>query len=136
MVRRSRGGRSVEYLYSDYDLYAVRENTREKMVQTIDSADASIISGRDPQEVADEFVAQFRLDTPVLTEGAIGVDVEEAEAATVLRPWKSRDILRPVHWRCRRVARRSDSPSGCGSAGHCTGPSDAGVATRASDADV
>lgn len=69
----------MEYLFSDYDLYAVRENTREKMVHAIDNADVAIISGRDPQEVANEFVDQFRLDTPILTEGAISVDVEEAE---------------------------------------------------------
>jgi hypothetical protein len=53
----------VEYLFSDYDLYAVRENTREQMVQTIDNADAAIIRGRDPQEVATEFVEQCSVST-------------------------------------------------------------------------
>jgi len=68
----------VEYLFSDYDLFAVCENTREKMVHTINTADAAMIA-RDAKEVAEEFVEQFRLDTPVLTEGAVSVDVEEVQ---------------------------------------------------------
>src|SRR6266478_5728839 len=78
MLRR-RGARAVEYLFSDYDLYAVIENQRERMVQAINGADASIVNGRPAEEVADEFVRQFHLNPPELTEGAISVDVQEAQ---------------------------------------------------------
>jgi hypothetical protein len=79
VVRRQRGARSVEYLFSDYDLHAVLDNQREQMVQAINGADALVVSGRPADEVADEFVRQFQLDPPELTEGAISVDVEEAQ---------------------------------------------------------
>jgi hypothetical protein len=69
----------VEYLFSDYDLRAVLDNQREHMLRAIDDADASVVSGRPAEEVAEEFVRQFRLEPPVLTEGAISVDVEEAQ---------------------------------------------------------
>ncbi len=69
----------MEYLFSDCDLYAVLENQREHMVQAINDADASVVNGRPAEEVADEFVRQFQLNPPELTEGAISVEVEEAQ---------------------------------------------------------
>jgi hypothetical protein len=69
----------VEYLFSDHDLHAVLEGQREQVMQAINSADASDVSGRAAEEVADEFVRQFQVIPPELTEGAISVEVEEAQ---------------------------------------------------------
>ena len=79
MVRRQRGTRSVEYLFSDYDLQAVLRNQSEKMVQSINGAEAQVLSGQTTDEIAADFVQQFQLTPPELTEGAISVDVEEAQ---------------------------------------------------------
>lgn len=69
----------MEYLFSDHNLHDVLENQREHMVQSINGADASIVNRRPAEEVADEFVRQFQLNPPELTEGAISVDVQEAQ---------------------------------------------------------
>ena len=69
----------MEYLFRDYDLHAVLENQREQMVRAINDADASVVVGRPVEDIADDFVHQFELDPPELTEGAISVDVEEAQ---------------------------------------------------------
>ncbi len=112
MVRRRREARSVEYLFRDYDLHAVLENQREQMVQAINGADASVLTGRSTEEVADEFVRQFQVDPPELTEGAISVDVEEAQVdvsgdprSMVHLPWllsfPRAFVLTPTHSRLR-----------------------------------
>jgi hypothetical protein len=83
----------VEYLFSNYDLYAIGENAREQLVEAINSADVARVSGREPKEVAAEFAEQLRLDIPALIERAISVDVEEAQVDVSHDP--NRAILRP-----------------------------------------
>ncbi len=69
----------MEYLFRDYDLYAVLEGQRDQMVQAINGAEASVVDGRPAEDIADDFVHQFQLNPPEFTEGAISVDVEEAQ---------------------------------------------------------
>ena len=78
-MRRRRGTRSVEYLFSDCDLYSVLEGQRMNMTHAIDDAEASVVNNRPAEEIASEFVREFEVRPPELTEGAISVEVEEAQ---------------------------------------------------------
>ena len=73
------GNGNGEYLFHDYHFFSVQENQLERLRQAIESADAARIQTGSVEEVAGLFVQQFRLDVPELTEGAISVDVEEAQ---------------------------------------------------------
>jgi lambda repressor-like predicted transcriptional regulator len=79
MVRRRWGERTVEYLFSDHDLHVVLEAQRERMVQAINEADASKMTNRSTDEVKNEFVDRFQVRPPEVTEGAVSVEVDEAQ---------------------------------------------------------
>jgi hypothetical protein len=77
MARRARD--NAEQLFRRYDSYSVQEHQRQRLRATIDSADPETIRAADISELAKQFAEQFRLDSPVLIEGAISVSVEEAQ---------------------------------------------------------
>jgi hypothetical protein len=74
-----RGHSDGDYLFRTYDFHGVQEHQQEKMKQAIDAADAAAVQAGSVEEVANTFVEQFRVEVPELTEGAISVDLEEAQ---------------------------------------------------------
>jgi hypothetical protein len=77
MVRR--GHSNAEYLFHEYDFHAVQENQRQRMIDAIQQAPAERIRNEDLAPLVDAFVAEFQIDIPELTEGAVSVTVEEAQ---------------------------------------------------------
>ena len=68
------------YLFADAYLRDVLDGHRQKMLTTIDAADGSqFASGQSVDEIADSFVQEFLVEAPVLTEGAVSVDVVEIQ---------------------------------------------------------
>jgi hypothetical protein len=76
MARRRDG---AQYLFNDYDLDAVVETRRQRMKEAIDAADAEGIRSGDLEELTQGYASQFSLDVPELIEGAISVEVDEAQ---------------------------------------------------------
>lgn len=72
-------GLDRQYLFHDFDFHAVQENQRRRMLAAIEQADAGAIRRGDVDVVADDFAGRFRLDAPILTEGAVSLAVEEAQ---------------------------------------------------------
>lgn len=74
-----RGHSDSHYLFGSYDWHAVQESYRERLKKTIDEAAPATIQDGTVDEAAERFVAEFRLEVPELIEGAVSVDLEEAE---------------------------------------------------------
>jgi hypothetical protein len=69
-----------KHLFADGYLRDALEAHRQKMLAAIDRADASQVgNGQSIDDIADTFVQEFVVDTPVLTEGAVSVDVVETK---------------------------------------------------------
>jgi hypothetical protein len=77
MVRR--GHSNAEYLFHEYDFHAVQENQRQRMIDAIQQAPGERIRSEDTTALVDAFVAEFQIDIPELTEGAVSVTVDEAQ---------------------------------------------------------
>ena len=73
------GHTNDHYLFRTYDFYAVQQQLRERMNQAISQATPDAICTGTVEEVAEMFAAQFRVQTPELTEGAISASVEETK---------------------------------------------------------
>jgi hypothetical protein len=67
------------YLFTKYDFFGVQEGYKRKLQETIESADAAQLQEGSGDEVAERFAADFMLEAPELTEGAMSVDVAEAK---------------------------------------------------------
>ncbi len=67
-----------KHLFAHGYLRDVLETQRQKMVAAIDAADASqVANGQSIEDITDLFVQEFVVEAPVLTEGAVSVDVVE-----------------------------------------------------------
>jgi len=77
MVRR--GHSNAEYLFHEYDFHAVQEHQRQRMIDAIQQAPAERLRSDDAPALVDEFVADFQVDVPELTEGAVSITVDEAQ---------------------------------------------------------
>lgn len=74
-----RGHSNAEYLFHDYDFHAVQEQQRRRMIDAIQQAPAERLRSEDVQALVDAFVADFQIDIPELTEGAVSITVDEAQ---------------------------------------------------------
>ena len=77
MVRR--GHSNAKYLFHEYDFHAVQEHQRQRMVGAIQQAPAERLRSEDAPALVDAFVADFQIDVPELTEGAVSITVDEAQ---------------------------------------------------------
>jgi TIR domain len=68
-----------DYLFHDSDFFTVQHNNQERLKKAIDDAPPTTIRDGATNEVAERFVADSQLEVPELTEGAISVDIEEAD---------------------------------------------------------
>ena len=94
----SRRRDSAHYLFHDFDLHASSERRREQMKQAIDNADPNAIRNGDVDTLTAAYVSEFALDGPELIEGAISVDVEEAQVDVRYDPMRAIfDRSRPVY---------------------------------------
>src|SRR5688572_7092409 len=74
-----RGNSSAEYLFSDYDMHGVQQAQRVAVKKAVEDIRAEEFGATEIEDLTAAFVDRFRLDPPTLTEGAISVDVEEAQ---------------------------------------------------------
>ena len=74
-----RGHSDSHYLFGSCGWHAVQESYRVRLKKTIDEATPAAIQDGTVDEAAERFVADFRLEVPELIEGAVSVDLEEAE---------------------------------------------------------
>ena len=74
-----RGRENAELLFRRYDGYSVQENQRRQMTAAIAEADAETVRTGDVEELANRYSEQFSLQAPDLIDGAISVNVEEAQ---------------------------------------------------------
>ena len=74
-----RGHSNAEYLFHDYDFHAVQERQRQRMIDAIQQAPAERLRSEDVPALVDAFVADFQIDVPELTEGAVSITVDEAQ---------------------------------------------------------
>ena len=72
-----RGHDNTDYLFQTYDFHAVQQSYQERLKRAVDDADGASIRQGPVDDVAERIAAQFRLDVPELTEGAMSVDIEE-----------------------------------------------------------
>jgi hypothetical protein len=66
-------------LFSDYDLRGTFENVEGRMAKAVEQYPADRLLAQGDDELLAHFLKQFRFEVPTLTEGAISVDVEEAQ---------------------------------------------------------
>lgn len=80
LTRMARWGHTnSDYLFWTQDFRAVQEHLRERMRQAIDQAAPETIRNGSVDDVAQIFAAQFRVEPPALTEGAISATVDETK---------------------------------------------------------
>lgn len=77
MARRARP--NAEQLFNKYDSHSLREQQRKQMASAIEAADPEVIRRGDVDALVREYADQFSLEAPSLIEGAISVNVEEAQ---------------------------------------------------------
>ena len=76
MARNERRG--AQLLFKAHEGFALEQHQKGRMFSAIDGADATQLAG-DPDALAADFSAQFGLESPVLIEGAIGMEAEETK---------------------------------------------------------
>lgn len=67
------------YLFTKYDFFGVQEGYKRKLQETIEAADTARVQDASVDDIAERFAAEFRLEAPELTEGAMSVDIAEAK---------------------------------------------------------
>jgi hypothetical protein len=77
MARRARP--NGQQLFSRFPFYAVQEHQRKQLATAIDQEDPEVIRTGDIDALMNDFAERFAVEAPRLLEGAISVDVEEAE---------------------------------------------------------
>jgi hypothetical protein len=77
MARRARP--NGQQLFSRFPFYAVQEHQRKQLATAIDQEDPEVIRTGDIDALTNDFAERFAVEAPRLLEGAISVDVEEAE---------------------------------------------------------
>jgi hypothetical protein len=77
MARRFR--QNAEQLFNKYDSHSLREHQRKQMTAAIEAADPEVIRSGDVDALAKEYADRFSLEAPALIDGAISVNVEEAQ---------------------------------------------------------
>ncbi len=68
-----------DLLFQKYDLRAVLEKQRLAVVKAVEEYPADGLTQEPEEQLICRFVEEFRVDPPVLTEGAISVSAEEAQ---------------------------------------------------------
>jgi hypothetical protein len=74
-----RGHHDGEYLFHQYDLFSAVHAWKEGLKAAIEKADPNTLQNGNVDEAAQPFLSEFQAQVPELTEGAISVDVEEAQ---------------------------------------------------------
>lgn len=74
-----RGHNRDDYLFYKYDFRRLQDANQQQLRKAIDDADAAVVKAGTVDEAAELFANQFRAIAPELTEGAISVEIEEAQ---------------------------------------------------------
>jgi hypothetical protein len=70
---------NAKQLFTQFAFYSVQENRRQQMANAVAEADPELIRTADLDELTKQFTDEFIVEAPVLIEGALSINVEEAQ---------------------------------------------------------